>query len=193
MTRRRALMLGAAGIGAAAGLMSRRADAVSLDLNQGNVQAMPIALPDFLAGSPADGEAAYFEPDSSFIIHKALSEAGYRIDNALSGTAPAPEAKRRTSCTERRQLSFDAPFHLCSPGQIGFLTTKLESEPQIGDASRDSRGCGRAGWRAGNRSFTRSVEPRRRFVDPAPVPDTDIREAHSSTEHRPCIAKRGLR
>jgi TolB protein len=58
VTRRRALMLGAAGIGAAAGLMSRRADAVSLDLNQGNVQAMPIALPDFLAGSPADGEAA---------------------------------------------------------------------------------------------------------------------------------------
>jgi TolB protein len=58
VTRRRALMLGAAGIGAAAGLMSRRAGAVSLDLNQGNVQAMPIALPDFLAGSPADGEAA---------------------------------------------------------------------------------------------------------------------------------------
>ncbi len=58
VTRRRALMLSAAGIAAAAGLVSRRAGAVSFDLNQGNVQAMPIALPDFLAGSPADGEAA---------------------------------------------------------------------------------------------------------------------------------------
>ncbi len=59
MTRRRALMLGAAGLGVAA-LGSRRVQAAPLrvDVNEGNVQPVPIALPDFLAGSPADGEAA---------------------------------------------------------------------------------------------------------------------------------------
>jgi TolB protein len=51
-------MLGAAGIGASA-LGSRPAQAVlRVDVNEGNVQPVPIALPDFLAGSPADGEAA---------------------------------------------------------------------------------------------------------------------------------------
>ena len=46
-------------IGVAA-LCSRPAQAapLRLELNEGNVQPVPIALPDFLAGSPADGEAA---------------------------------------------------------------------------------------------------------------------------------------
>src|SRR5271163_3360716 len=59
VTRRRALILGAAGLGAAA-LSSGPAQAapLRLELNEGNIQPMPIALPDFLAGSPADGEAA---------------------------------------------------------------------------------------------------------------------------------------
>ena len=58
-TRRHALMLGAAGIGVAA-LGRRRVQAapLRLELNEGNIQPIPIALPDFLAGSPADGEAA---------------------------------------------------------------------------------------------------------------------------------------
>jgi TolB protein len=57
-TRRHALMLGAAGLGVAA-LGGRPANAVlRVDVNEGNVQPVPIALPDFLAGSPADGEAA---------------------------------------------------------------------------------------------------------------------------------------
>jgi TolB protein len=58
LTRRHALMLGAAGLGAAA-LSSGPAQAVlRLDVNEGNVQPVPIALPNFLAGSPADAEAA---------------------------------------------------------------------------------------------------------------------------------------
>jgi TolB protein len=59
LTRRHALRLGAAGIGVAA-LCGRPAQAapLRLELNEGNVQPVPIALPDFLAGSPADGEAA---------------------------------------------------------------------------------------------------------------------------------------
>jgi TolB protein len=56
---RRHVMLGAASIGAAV-LSGRRAPAapLRLELNEGNIQPIPIALPDFLAGSPADGEAA---------------------------------------------------------------------------------------------------------------------------------------
>jgi TolB protein len=58
LTRRHALLLGAAGAGAAV-LSSRPAQAVlRVDVNEGNVQPVPIALPDFLAGSPADTEAA---------------------------------------------------------------------------------------------------------------------------------------
>src|SRR5271169_3341362 len=58
LTRRHALMLGAAGFGAAA-LSGGPAQAVlRVDVNEGNVQPVPIALPDFLAGSPADAEAA---------------------------------------------------------------------------------------------------------------------------------------
>jgi TolB protein len=60
LTRRRAVLLGvAAGIGAAASFGAGPARAVlQFDLNRGNVQPMPIALPDFLAGSPSDGESA---------------------------------------------------------------------------------------------------------------------------------------
>jgi TolB protein len=58
VTRRHALRLGAAGLGAVA-LSGGPAQAVlRLELNEGNIQPVPIALPDFLAGSPADGEAA---------------------------------------------------------------------------------------------------------------------------------------
>jgi TolB protein len=60
LTRRDTILLGAAaGVGAVAGMGGGPAQAVlRFDLNQGNVQPMPIALPDFLAGSPPDGESA---------------------------------------------------------------------------------------------------------------------------------------
>ena len=60
LTRRRDLLVGAAaGIGAVAAFGVAPARAVlRFDLNQGNVQPMPIALPDFLAGSPSDGQSA---------------------------------------------------------------------------------------------------------------------------------------
>jgi TolB protein len=59
LTRRRALALGAAGISLSAVLAPRRASAVlRFDLNQGNIQPLPIALPEFIPGSPADAEAA---------------------------------------------------------------------------------------------------------------------------------------
>lgn len=53
---RRALLVGA---GALALAGARPASArVSIDINRGNPQPMPIALPDFVAGSPAEGETA---------------------------------------------------------------------------------------------------------------------------------------
>jgi TolB protein len=60
LTRRRAVFLGAVtGIGTVAGLGGEEARAViRLDLNQGNVQPLRIALPDFLPGSPSDGQSA---------------------------------------------------------------------------------------------------------------------------------------
>jgi TolB protein len=59
LTRRAALLGAAAGIGALAANGGRPAlAALTLDLNRGNIQPLPIALPDFLAGSPPDGEAA---------------------------------------------------------------------------------------------------------------------------------------
>jgi TolB protein len=60
LTRRRALMLGAAaGMGAVASLGASPVHAqLKLDLREGNIRAIPIALPDFLAGSPSDGEPA---------------------------------------------------------------------------------------------------------------------------------------
>jgi TolB protein len=60
LTRRRALLLGAAaGMGALASLGAGSARAaLQLDLTQGNIKPIPIALPDFLAGTPSDGEPA---------------------------------------------------------------------------------------------------------------------------------------
>jgi TolB protein len=58
LTRRRALLLGAAaGVGAGLGVAPASA-VLRFDLNQGNVQPLPIALPDFLAGGPSDGQSA---------------------------------------------------------------------------------------------------------------------------------------
>jgi len=55
---RRRLLAGAAG-GLMAGLLPRTlAAAVRVDITQGNVQPMPIALPDFLAGAPAETDIA---------------------------------------------------------------------------------------------------------------------------------------
>jgi TolB protein len=57
LNRRRILMLGAAG--AVAGMLPRPAlPAVKLDITSGNVQPIPIALPDFLGAAPADAEIA---------------------------------------------------------------------------------------------------------------------------------------
>ena len=56
-TRRRLLALGA-GV-TLAGLLPRPAAAVlRLDITQGNIQPMPIALPDFVGGAPGDVESA---------------------------------------------------------------------------------------------------------------------------------------
>ncbi len=55
---RRGVLIGA-GAGAFAAMTARPARAVlRLDITQGNFQPMPIALPDFLAGSPSEEEAA---------------------------------------------------------------------------------------------------------------------------------------
>ena len=58
LSRRDTLVLGGA---AAAGLAiaSSPARAVTVDITQGNVQPMPIAIPDFLGGTPADNETAH--------------------------------------------------------------------------------------------------------------------------------------
>jgi TolB protein len=60
LTRRRAVLVGAAaGIATVATFAVDSAGAVvHFDLNQGNVQPMLIALPDFLAGRPSDQESA---------------------------------------------------------------------------------------------------------------------------------------
>ena len=56
---RRRLLLGA-GAGAVAALSSRPAAAVvSVDINQGNVRPMPIALPDFVAGTATELDVAH--------------------------------------------------------------------------------------------------------------------------------------
>src|SRR5271165_1288281 len=58
LTRRNALILGASGLGAAA-LWSHPARAVlRVDVNEGNVQPVPIAVTDFIAGSPGDADTA---------------------------------------------------------------------------------------------------------------------------------------
>jgi len=72
LTRRRLLVLGAgAGL---AGLMPRPAAAVlRLDITQGNIQPMPIALPDFVGGTPGDTEGAR---NVSVIITNNLRRSG---------------------------------------------------------------------------------------------------------------------
>src|SRR5476649_2524538 len=58
LSRRR--LLAGAGAGALASLASRPAGAVMrVDITQGNIQPMPIALPDFLAGAPTESEIAH--------------------------------------------------------------------------------------------------------------------------------------
>ncbi|MGA7971721.1 MAG: Tol-Pal system beta propeller repeat protein TolB [Pseudolabrys sp.] len=55
---RRGVLIGA-GAGVVAAMASRPANAmVQLDITQGNFQPMPIALPDFLAGSPEEADTA---------------------------------------------------------------------------------------------------------------------------------------
>ena len=56
LTRRR-LLAGAAGI-AAAGMIRPAGAVLRLEVTEGNVQPVPIAIPDFLGGSPADSELA---------------------------------------------------------------------------------------------------------------------------------------
>ncbi len=59
LVNRRAVLVGA-GAGAVAALATKPAHAVlRLDITQGNFQPMPIALPDFLAGSPGEEETAH--------------------------------------------------------------------------------------------------------------------------------------
>ena len=56
-TRRRVLALGAAT--SATALLATRASAqLRLDVTQGNVQPIPIAIPDFVGGTPNDAESA---------------------------------------------------------------------------------------------------------------------------------------
>ena len=59
LSRRRLLAL-AGGTGAAAllGAVNPVAAALKVDVTQGNIQPVPIALPDFLGGTPADSETA---------------------------------------------------------------------------------------------------------------------------------------
>jgi len=57
LTRRRVLALGAA-TGAFAWMPNVAHAVLRLDLTQGNVQPLPIALPDFVAGGPSEGETA---------------------------------------------------------------------------------------------------------------------------------------
>ncbi len=56
LTRRR-LLSGAAGI-AAAGMIEPAGAVLRLEVNEGNVQPVPIAIPDFLGGAPAESELA---------------------------------------------------------------------------------------------------------------------------------------
>src|ERR1041385_5533632 len=56
-TRRRVLALGAAT--SASALLTPSASAqLKLDVTQGNVQPVPIAIPDFVGGTPSDTESA---------------------------------------------------------------------------------------------------------------------------------------
>src|SRR5262245_16939118 len=54
ISRRKVVMAG----GAAVALASARVAALTIDVTGGNVKPMPIAIPEFLAGSPGDVEMA---------------------------------------------------------------------------------------------------------------------------------------
>ncbi|MFZ0841454.1 MAG: Tol-Pal system protein TolB, partial [Xanthobacteraceae bacterium] len=57
LTRRRLMLMTSAAATATTALMPRGALAtVQVQITQGNVQAMPIAIPDFLAGPGAEGD-----------------------------------------------------------------------------------------------------------------------------------------
>ena len=59
LLNRRALLTGAAASAAMLAAAARRAEAaLRLDVTQGNVQPLPIALPDFVGGAPGDVEGA---------------------------------------------------------------------------------------------------------------------------------------
>jgi TolB protein len=73
LLNRRHLLAGA-GAGALAAFASRPAGAVvSIDITQGNIQPMPIALPDFLAGGPEEGQVAH---DVTGVITNNLQRSG---------------------------------------------------------------------------------------------------------------------
>jgi len=76
--RRPALLLNRrtllAGAGALAAFATRPAGAVvSIDITQGNIQPMPIALPDFLAGGPEESKVAH---DVTAVITNNLQRSG---------------------------------------------------------------------------------------------------------------------
>ncbi|HEY6255268.1 MAG TPA: Tol-Pal system beta propeller repeat protein TolB [Xanthobacteraceae bacterium] len=74
LNRRQAVLLGAGAAGALAGLTPRRAGAVvRLDITKGNVQPIPIALPDFIGTSAGDPETAH---DVTQIIVSNLQRSG---------------------------------------------------------------------------------------------------------------------
>src|SRR5262249_57813536 len=54
---RRRLLAGAAGL-AAAGMVRPAGAVLRLEVTEGNVQPVPIAIPDFLGGTPGDSELA---------------------------------------------------------------------------------------------------------------------------------------
>jgi TolB protein len=61
LTRRRALVLGAAagmGVAASFGAAPAHAAPLTVDVDKGNFQPIPIAIPDFLPGGPSDAEPA---------------------------------------------------------------------------------------------------------------------------------------
>ena len=58
MLNRRALLAGTAACAAVLAPLRHARAAVRLDVTQGNIQPMPIAIPDFAGGTAADGEAA---------------------------------------------------------------------------------------------------------------------------------------
>src|SRR5215475_7989344 len=59
MSTRRALLAGTAAFATTLALPSRYARAaLRLDVTQGNIQPLPIAIPDFVGGTPGDAEGA---------------------------------------------------------------------------------------------------------------------------------------